>query len=125
MKTDAVAVCSSNLEETLKFYSILGFKFEKIESNAKHIEAKREDGARLMIDSMDMIEGILGVTPQPSNHSSFALEYENPKEIDEIYTQLIKLKYQVVKEPWDAFWGQRYCIVLDPDGYMIDLFCNL
>ena len=30
--------------------------------------------------------------------------------------------FAVVKEPWDAFWGQRYAIVSDPDGYTIDLF---
>lgn len=30
-----------------------------------------------------------------------------------------------VKEPWDAFWGQRYCSVMDPDGNQIDIFANL
>jgi hypothetical protein len=29
------------------------------------------------------------------------------------------------KEPWDAFWGQRYAEVLDPDGNLIDLFAPL
>jgi len=28
----------------------------------------------------------------------------------------------VVKEPWDAFWGQHYAIVADPEGYRCDLF---
>jgi uncharacterized glyoxalase superfamily protein PhnB len=30
-----------------------------------------------------------------------------------------------VKEPWDAFWGQRYAAVGDPDGNLIDLFAPL
>lgn len=25
-------------------------------------------------------------------------------------------------EPWDAFWGQRYATVKDPDAYQIDIF---
>ena len=29
------------------------------------------------------------------------------------------------KEPWDAFWGQRYASVKDPDGNQIDLFAPL
>ena len=29
------------------------------------------------------------------------------------------------KEPWDAFWGQRYAEVLDPDGNVVDLFAPL
>jgi uncharacterized glyoxalase superfamily protein PhnB len=27
--------------------------------------------------------------------------------------------------PWDAFWGQRYATVLDPDGNQVDLFAPL
>src|SRR6266545_1802609 len=26
---------------------------------------------------------------------------------------------------WDAFWGQRYAVVADPDGTLIDLFAGL
>lgn len=26
------------------------------------------------------------------------------------------------KEPWDAFWGQRYAQVHDPDDNVVDLF---
>jgi len=29
------------------------------------------------------------------------------------------------KAPWDAFWGQRYAQVLDPDGNSVDLFAPL
>ncbi len=28
-------------------------------------------------------------------------------------------------KPWDAFWGQRYASVLDPDGNAVDLFAAL
>jgi hypothetical protein len=28
-------------------------------------------------------------------------------------------------EPWDAFWGQRYVTVKDPDRYQIDIFAEL
>lgn len=29
------------------------------------------------------------------------------------------------KEPWDAFWGQRYAQIEDPDGHTVDLFAPL
>ncbi|MEC4019520.1 VOC family protein, partial [Streptomyces sp. H27-D2] len=29
------------------------------------------------------------------------------------------------KQPWDAFWGQRYASVQDPDGNTVDLFAAL
>ncbi len=125
MKIDAVGVSSKNFEQTVKFYSILGFKFENYTDQKQHLEAKRVDGARLMIDSVEMIEGILGQMPMPSNHSSFAIEYETPEQIDNVATILLEKKYKVVRQPWDAVWGQRYCIVEDPDGYRIDLFCKI
>jgi len=28
-------------------------------------------------------------------------------------------------EPWDAFWGQRYATLRDPDGNGVDLFAAL
>jgi uncharacterized glyoxalase superfamily protein PhnB len=28
-------------------------------------------------------------------------------------------------EPWDAFWGQRYASLQDPDGTTVDLFAAL
>ena len=28
-------------------------------------------------------------------------------------------------KPWDAFWGQRYACVQDPDGNGVDLFAPL
>jgi uncharacterized glyoxalase superfamily protein PhnB len=34
----------------------------------------------------------------------------------------IQAGFKGKKEPWDAFWGQRYACALDPDGYQIDLF---
>jgi catechol 2,3-dioxygenase-like lactoylglutathione lyase family enzyme len=29
------------------------------------------------------------------------------------------------KEAWEAFWGQRYAQVKDPDGNLVDLFAAL
>jgi uncharacterized glyoxalase superfamily protein PhnB len=29
------------------------------------------------------------------------------------------------KDPWDAFWGQRYAQVIDPDDNAVDLFAPL
>ena len=29
------------------------------------------------------------------------------------------------KEPWDAFWGQRYAQLRDPDGVPVDLYAAL
>lgn len=126
MKISAVAVASSNIKETVKFYTLLGFKFENFKEDEQHLEPITPDGsARLMIDSVEMIESILGYKPVPSNHSNFAIEYESAEKVNEAAKKLTDNGYTLTKEPWDAFWGQRYCVAKDPDGYLIDLYAKL
>jgi uncharacterized glyoxalase superfamily protein PhnB len=39
--------------------------------------------------------------------------------------RLIDAGFSGTNEPWDAFWGQRYARVSDPDGSKVDLFAPL
>ncbi len=45
----------------------------------------------------------------------------SPADVDAKYADLAALGHGH-KEPWDAFRGQRYASVKDPDGNQIDLF---
>ena len=51
-----------------------------------------------------------------------AFRLDTPTDVDRAYEQLVSLGYDGHKEPWDAFWGQRYAIIHDPDGNSVDLF---
>jgi catechol 2,3-dioxygenase-like lactoylglutathione lyase family enzyme len=126
MKIDAVAVASSDLKKTLSFYTLLGFEFEELGEGLQHIEPLSSfGGARLMIDSKEIIADIMGEEPKPGNHSSFAIQFDSSKEVNTICSLLTENKFNVVKEPWDAPWRQRYAVVADPDGYLIDLYSPL
>jgi catechol 2,3-dioxygenase-like lactoylglutathione lyase family enzyme len=125
MKLNAVGVNARNVEESVKFYTLLGFKFDEAVPGEAHIEAKQDNGIKLMIDSFESVLDILGEEPRPSNHSSFALEYDSPEELNTVVDTLKKEGYTVFKEAWDAFWGQRYAIVQDPSGYLVDLYAAL
>jgi uncharacterized glyoxalase superfamily protein PhnB len=78
-----------------------------------------------MIDARDLIASIIGEPPAPSNHSIFALKCGGPADVDAAVEAVRAAGFTVITEPWDAFWGQRYAIVADPDGYKIDLFAAL
>ena len=45
--------------------------------------------------------------------------------MDEIYARVTAAGFHGEKEPWDAFWGQRYAQLQDPDGVPVDLFAAL
>ena len=71
------------------------------------------------------MQSITGHAPAPASHSAFALKCETPAGVDTAVADLRAAGFRIVKDPWDAFWGQRYAIVADPDGYLVDLFAPL
>ena len=122
---DAVAVTSRDMAESVRFYALLGFSFPPLEADAKHVEPLPTGGARLMIDDAGLIQGITGREPKPASHSTFALRCKDPAGVDAAAAAIRGAGYVVAKEPWDAVWGQRYAIVADPDGYLVDLYAPL
>lgn len=110
----------------MEYYSLIGFKFADGSENQDHVEPVTSEGsARLMIDTTELMTKVLGETPKPGNHSSFAIEFDAPDEVDEVCKKIAATGHTVIKKPWDAFWGQRYAVVKDPDGYMVDLYAYL
>ena len=126
MKITAVSVSSKNLTKSVDVYTLLGFKFDKFSPDKQHLEPETPDGsARLMIDTAELVQSINGDEPKPGNHSGFAIEYDSPAEVNEVAANLASAGFTVIKAPWDAFWGQRYAVVQDPDGYKLDLYATL
>lgn len=126
MKIDALSITSTNLKRTVAFYELLGMQFASYSDDEKHIEPVTKDGqVRLMIDAQDLIESIYGTKPVPPTHSSFAILCDSKEEVNAVCVKIKEAGHTIVKEPFDAFWGQRYATVKDPDGYMVDLFASL
>ena len=126
MKLNAVAVSSEDLKKSAEFYSIIGFKFPELKEGDDHLESIVEPGqTKLMIDSKKLMTELIGEVPRPGNTSSFAIEYDNANELDLIVEKLKSSGFVIKKEPWDAFWGQRYAVVMDPGGYSVDLYSKL
>jgi uncharacterized glyoxalase superfamily protein PhnB len=45
--------------------------------------------------------------------------------VDETYAKVTDAGFTGEKEPEDAFWGQRYAQLQDPDGVTVDLYAAL
>jgi uncharacterized glyoxalase superfamily protein PhnB len=54
-----------------------------------------------------------------------AFKCDSPAEVDAAYARITAAGYTGRKAPWDAFWGQRYAVVEDPDGNGVDLFAPM
>ena len=77
---------------------------------------------------LDTEEVIVGLDPEwkRSEHThGGAFQCESPAEVDAVYEELLGAGARSYKEPWDAFWGQRYAQLRDPDGTILDLYAPL
>src|SRR3712207_574911 len=121
MEISAVGVSATDLSRAVGFYSLLGFSFPPFEDGEEHVESSNA-GARLMIDTVEMMTGLLGEPPGPGNTAAFAVHCVTPGQVDAFATRVSSAGHTVVTEPYDAPWGQRYATIADPDGYRVDLY---
>ena len=119
-----MGVPATDLRRTAAFYELLGFSFPSFDDDEQHVESTGP-GARLMIDSADLLTGLLGEPPRPGNVSAFAIRCADPAQVDALVARVAEGGHPVTAPPEDAPWGQRYATVADPDGTRVDLFAPL
>jgi uncharacterized glyoxalase superfamily protein PhnB len=121
---NAIGIVSSDLGRSIAFYRLLGVELP--EDGEGHIEAELPSGVRLMLDSEDVIRSFRpDWTRAAGNQLALAFECSGPEEVDELYERVTSAGFDAEKEPWDAFWGQRYAQLRDPDSVPVDLFARL
>ncbi len=64
-------------------------------------------------------------TRATGNQLGLAFECASGAEVDAVYRRVVDAGFEGEKEPWDAFWGQRYAQLRDPDGVPVDLYAAL
>ena len=63
--------------------------------------------------------------PTGSPRVALAFLCSSPAEVDAMHARVVAAGFHSHLAPWDAFWGQRYATVHDPDGNAVDLFAPL
>ena len=123
---DMIGIVVKDMETALAFYRLLGFEFPDGAEQEGHVEVITPNGYRIAWDTEELIKSFDPDWKAPSgSRIGLAFKCNNPGEVDRLYKQFVDRGYRSKKEPWDAFWGQRYSTILDPDGNAIDLFASL
>ena len=126
IQVDMVGIVVSNMAAALRFYRMLGLTIGDSMDTEDHVEVITVNGYRIAWDSEAMIPSLAPGWVQPVGHRiGLAFKCDSPAEVDAAYHKLVAAGYESRKEPWDAFWGQRYALVSDPDGNPVDLFAAL
>jgi catechol 2,3-dioxygenase-like lactoylglutathione lyase family enzyme len=126
LKLDLLGIVTADMKRSLRFYRMLDIDIPKPEGDEPHVEVTLPSGLRLAWDSLELIKQITPDWEEPrGNRLALAFLCGSPQQVEEKFREITGAGFEGVKEPWDAFWGQRYAIVKDPDGNSIDLFAPL
>ncbi|MFU8770906.1 MAG: VOC family protein [Anaerolineales bacterium] len=125
-KLDLIGIVVKDMAASLAFYRQLGLEIPSAADTEPHVEVTLPTGFRIAWDTRELMESIYEEWPEPQGHRiGLAFLCDTPDDVDSFYHNLIEAGYQGFKPPWDAFWGQRYAVVCDPDGNLVDLFASL
>lgn len=120
---DLIGIVVRDMAAALQFYRLLGLDIPSTMDTEPHVEVALPGGFRIAWDSLELIKGFDPNWVEPvGQRITLAFKCENAEEVDILYNRVIESGYRSHKPPWDAFWGQRYAIVVDPDGNAVDLF---
>ena len=124
-RLDLIGLVVKDIETSVRFYRLLGVEVPEGQ-DGPHWETKLPNGLRLAWDSVALVKEINPHYVEPAGHRmGMAFLCDNPAAVDAKHAELVKAGYKSTMEPWDAFWGQRYAQIEDPDGNTVDLFAPL
>jgi uncharacterized glyoxalase superfamily protein PhnB len=126
-RLDLIGLVVEDMGRSLAFYRKLGIDLPPDAGTEPHVEATLPGGLRIAWDTVETVRSFDPGWTAPSGGHRVALAFacDSAADVDATYRALVDAGHAGHKEPWDAFWGQRYAIVLDPDGTSVDLFAAL
>jgi uncharacterized glyoxalase superfamily protein PhnB len=113
----------ADMARSLAFYRKLGLDIPAAADSEPHVNVALSGGVNLMIDTIDTIKSFDAEWTPPQGGNAFALAFDcgDPASVDRVFAEVTAAGYESHLAPWDAFWGQRYAVVVDPDGHHVDL----
>jgi catechol 2,3-dioxygenase-like lactoylglutathione lyase family enzyme len=124
---DLIGLVVEDMAASLAFYRELGIDVPADSDGEPHVEATLPGGLRFAWDTVAVVRSFAPEWTKPTGGNNVGLAFlcDSPAEVDEAHADLVAAGHPSHKDPWDAFWGQRYASVVDPDGNVVDLFAPL
>ena len=113
-----------DMAASLAFYRRLGLVAPEGSEQEDHVEVALPGGLKVAFDTVATIRSFDPDWAAPTGGHRIALAFRcaDPAEVDALYAEVVGAGHTGHLAPWDAFWGQRYAVVVDPDGNHVDLF---
>lgn len=118
----------ADMAASVDFYRLLGLDvpdpFEwPSGSGAQHVEIRCASDCHLALDnhSQARIWNTRFDPDRAQGNVVVGVLVDSRDDVDRLYDTVRAAGHPVAQEPYDAFWGSRYAIVLDPDGNQVGL----
>jgi uncharacterized glyoxalase superfamily protein PhnB len=122
---NALGIVVRDMAESIRFYRLLGVDVAETPDEG-HVNADLPSGMRLMFDTEEVMRRFRSDwSRETGNQLALAFDCGSPKEVDETYSRVVAAGFDGDMDPWDAFWGQRYAQLRDPNGVPVDLYASL
>lgn len=123
---DMIGLTTKDMAASIRFYRTLGLDIAEPAEGEDYHETKLPSGVRLSWNTVELVKQLDPDWIEPlGQRVGIAFLCESPSEVNNVYDRLVQAGYRGKNAPFDAFWGQRYAVVIDPDGGAVDLFAPL
>ena len=118
-----VHLAVADITSSAEFYRAIGLPVPDNSDLGEHVEVDLGGGTHLALSTERVVRMYDPGWRVPARPPGGALQFQlSPRDaVDRLYEQLVGAGYQGHLAPIDAFWGNRYAEVDDPDGNIVGL----
>lgn len=121
-----IDIVVSDMKRSLAFYASLGLDVPADKADDVQVQIETAGHATIGLVSEAVVRQQDPDWRSPvGQRVTFSCRCDSPAEVDQVYERVEAAGFPGMKQPWDAFWGQRYAFLRDPDGNRVDLFAEL
>jgi uncharacterized glyoxalase superfamily protein PhnB len=126
-KLHTIGIVVKDMPRSIGFYRLLGLDIPEGDEQSPHVEYESSDGYSIGFDTEAAVMETGEHWRHPSGSARVNLQFqlETPHQVDEAFARVIDACASVRPAPRDAFWGQRFARVTDPDSNVVSLFADL
>ena len=119
---DYIGIVTRDMARSLAFYRLLGLAIPAGAEEDDHVDITIGP-FRLAWDAEAMVKGFDPHWKEPvGQRIGLAFHCADAADVDATYHRAVAAGAKPHTPPWDAFWGQRYARIHDPDGIIVDLY---
>ena len=130
---DQIDLVMRDLEAGIAFYRALGMEIPesaiwRTPSGVHHVDVTSPSGLQIHFDGdvgvdIDSEKMTIGYAPNwvPGSGVAFMFRVDGRDDVDALHDHMVSLGHKSHTAPFDAFWGARYAILVDPGGNLVSL----